>query len=520
MPSIRVKRGYSTLQESPLLPAAEAPQADQPAQDAELRPSHNRRRSQTVTEGAITPGTRTLPRQPSRILNHIMSSTKIARPEARSLRHRASSVLSGVRRSFSRTSRDRSDMVSIEGRQEDILVPADPGHEPGRLGSALSIRPEDARDPFEEHHHDDIVEHLDVIDPQVATVSTLTNAANAIVIPPLSFYSRKPIVVLDAPPRSTKTDTEATGDQLPEDNLDRHVEDVLTRRDRFRRVMRGVWSFMKTPMGIIVTIYGFLIGLFSATSIGLIPFRVLDTYRISKIWMYKRRTRKLRAKAKLPELYDVDDLPDPMYDVNYVHVLTEEEQADLHYQQYKFMQSQTWYRPHGTQTHRAFPIGTALWICLLNDLNSIFQCLLSGCMWGLNRFERPAWTTATTLPAAFVCGILAGFYIYWGGRKTKRHEQVEQRLRAALAMEAPVDPPNSLAASTVQVDETQNRSRSLPLITTTSASTPALSASQTQDKDYAETTVSTDRESLASIPIADSMTVPPLEVLENPNEKI
>lgn len=181
MPSIRVKRGYSTLQESPLLPAAEAPQAvtrprsrslahiftpipqDQPAQDAELRPSHNRRRSQTVTEGAITPGTRTLPRQPSRILNHIMSSTKIARPEARSLRHRASSVLSGVRRSFSRTSRDRSDMVSIEGRQEDILVPADPGHEPGRLGSALSIRPEDARDPFEEHHHDDIVEHLDVI---------------------------------------------------------------------------------------------------------------------------------------------------------------------------------------------------------------------------------------------------------------------------------------------------------------------------------------------------------------------
>lgn len=47
--------------------------------------------------------------------------------------------------------------------------------------------------------------------------------------------------------------------------------------------------------------------------------------------MYKRRTRKLRAKAKLPELYDVDDLPDPMYDVNYVHVLTEEEQADLHY---------------------------------------------------------------------------------------------------------------------------------------------------------------------------------------------
>lgn len=40
---------------------------------------------------------------------------------------------------------------------------------------------------------------------------------------------------------------------------------------------------------------------------------------------------KLRAKAGLPELYDADDLPDPVYDPNYVHVLTEEQQIDLHY---------------------------------------------------------------------------------------------------------------------------------------------------------------------------------------------
>ncbi len=52
---------------------------------------------------------------------------------------------------------------------------------------------------------------------------------------------------------------------------------------------------------------------------------------ITKIWFYKRRTRKLRKKAGIPELYDVDDLPDPVYDPHYVHVLTEEEQADLHY---------------------------------------------------------------------------------------------------------------------------------------------------------------------------------------------
>lgn len=28
----------------------------------------------------------------------------------------------------------------------------------------------------------------------------------------------------------------------------------------------------------------------------------------------------------------------------------------------------------------------ALWICVCNDLNSFFQCLLSGTMWGLNRY--------------------------------------------------------------------------------------------------------------------------------------
>ena len=52
---------------------------------------------------------------------------------------------------------------------------------------------------------------------------------------------------------------------------------------------------------------------------------------ICKIWHYKRKIAKLRRKAGLPELYDPDDLPDPVYDPNYIHVLTEEQQIDLHY---------------------------------------------------------------------------------------------------------------------------------------------------------------------------------------------
>ena len=55
---------------------------------------------------------------------------------------------------------------------------------------------------------------------------------------------------------------------------------------------------------------------------------------VVKIWRYKRLIAKRRAKAGLPELFDPDDLPDPIYDPNYVHVLTEKEQIDLHYREF------------------------------------------------------------------------------------------------------------------------------------------------------------------------------------------
>ena len=90
--------------------------------------------------------------------------------------------------------------------------------------------------------------------------------------PPLEWYSRKPVVVLPSQNRRQRRraasndrasaaeqgqagekDLTAGGTGAPageeeeeQDNLDMHVEDVLRKRDRFRRVMRGVWSFVKT----------------------------------------------------------------------------------------------------------------------------------------------------------------------------------------------------------------------------------------------------------------------------------
>jgi len=53
-------------------------------------------------------------------------------------------------------------------------------------------------------------------------------------------------------------------------------------------------------------------------------------------------------------------------------------------------------------------------------------------MWGLNRFQRPAWSTGILIPASFLCGIVAAVFIWRGGQKTKRTKQVAERLRLAL----------------------------------------------------------------------------------------
>jgi hypothetical protein len=60
----------------------------------------------------------------------------------------------------------------------------------------------------------------------------------------MAFYNRKPVVVL---PRSREANMEdASIHTASTDELDRHVHDVLKRKNKFRRVMKGVWAFLKT----------------------------------------------------------------------------------------------------------------------------------------------------------------------------------------------------------------------------------------------------------------------------------
>jgi len=61
-------------------------------------------------------------------------------------------------------------------------------------------------------------------------------------------------------------------------------------------------------------------------------------------------------------------------------------------------------------------------------------------MWGLDRFQRPAWSTGILIPCGFLCGISAAIFIWRGGQKTKRVAEVQERLRAALTADFDILP--------------------------------------------------------------------------------
>jgi hypothetical protein len=118
------------------------------------------------------------------------------------------------------------------------------------------------------------------------TVTYLQDAANSIMIPPIpSLFKSKATITLDTPSRpanptrSTSTNanvtantstpnqdnTDSSSDSDSEDLLDTHVKDVLASKRRspkkewFIRSMKGAWAFVKTPIGVITAIYGFLV---------------------------------------------------------------------------------------------------------------------------------------------------------------------------------------------------------------------------------------------------------------------
>jgi hypothetical protein len=193
-----------------------------------------------------------------------------------------------------------------------------------------------------------------------------------------------------------------------------------------------------------------LVALFAIMGDGLAPFRAVDTYHMIYIAHYTMLTWKIREERKLPNLKDKNDLPaqtEKDADVDFVEppkeeeheysVLDERQQQRLMHHQAKFAKSHTFYKPHETVTHHAFPLRILIAIVVLLDCHSLLQMALGACTWSMETpGERPFALTTVILCCSITCNITGGVLIMIGDRRTRKKDIVERLFRQELTEEA------------------------------------------------------------------------------------
>ncbi|KAI2781805.1 hypothetical protein F4815DRAFT_444154 [Daldinia loculata] len=342
---------------------------------------------------------------------------------------------------------------------------------------------------------ENIADLLDVIDPEVSTFNNVTNIQNSLFVPSLGrFINRRPTYQLSIAPEHGTIREEKDKEEdrfnfnhavLPDgvfldgwtdaekDELNDYVRHMLhSRRSRFKRSMKAFGQYVRKPLGFFVTLYAtlitlfglawvlFLIGwiyvgeeqvyainiidyvlvaLFGLVGDGLAPFRAIDTYHMAYIAHYHRLTWKLRRKKHMGNLRDKNDLPtnsDLEAARDELSVLSPQQEARLVYHQTKFAKSHTFYKPHETKTHYAFPLNWLVAIVTLLDIHSCLQIALGATTWGIDYNVRPMAVTATILSCSIAVNITAGVLISIGGRRTRKKDVVERMFRQDLTREA------------------------------------------------------------------------------------
>ncbi|SMQ47345.1 unnamed protein product [Zymoseptoria tritici ST99CH_3D7] len=403
-----------------------------------------------------------------------------------------------------------------------------------------------------EEYDSDVIDLLDLVDPEVRTLATLTNLQNSMFVPDLGgLVNRRPtynltrrpthedaaiiarsransrairrkpvstqpieesIEMSEAETPSGLTRKLSVSSQLSDSHyavlphgvslsgwheddiaeLNDHVRHLLhSKREGFKRSWRGFRQYVSRPLGLFIVVYATLVTLFGAAWVfaligwiyvgnrqdyiiniidltlvalfavmgdGLAPFRAVDTYHMFFIARYHRITRKRREKKNLPTLVDPNDLPnrrqsatsatlptpgedgaDDIIDKEELaeySVLTPRQQQRLQYHQAKFNKSHTFYKPHETSTHHAFPLRHMVAAVVLLDCHSLLQIALGTCTWSIDYRVRPEALTATILSFSIACNIAAGVVISIGDHKTRKKDVLEKMFRQTLTEEA------------------------------------------------------------------------------------
>jgi hypothetical protein len=199
-----------------------------------------------------------------------------------------------------------------------------------------------------------------------------------------------------------------------------------------------------------------LVALFAIVGDGLAPFRAVDTYHMIFIAHYHRLTWNLREKKALPKLQNHNDLPsvqpDQVQDLEKQEysVLSPEQVNKLQHHQKKFAKSHSFYKPHETTTHHAFPLKLLIAVVVLLDCHSLLQIALGTCTWAISYHVRPFALTTVILCCSITCNITAGVLISIGDHKTRKKDVRERMFRQELTAEAlkKVEKQRNIRAST------------------------------------------------------------------------
>lgn len=227
---------------------------------------------------------------------------------------------------------------------------------------------------------------------------------------------------------------------------------------------KAFWKYATTPLGFLVTIYGLnivawggmiflllcnaapqmchptcddinsprrvwieidsqvLTALFCVTGFGLIPWRFRDLYYLLR-WRLMKDPMGLRRLAGIHRdwfrLEGSQNLP----------VTLGPEEIESQYEDYPEMSL-----PYPLKSVPDAPLTgirappTATWrldyVIWMFVWNTFLQAVLSGLMWGLNRYDRPSWSTGVFVALACIVAALAGIEIFVQGRKVKAVEGV------------------------------------------------------------------------------------------------
>lgn len=162
--------------------------------------------------------------------------------------------------------------------------------------------------------------------------------------------------------------------------------------------------------------------LFCVTGFGLAPWRFRDLYLLLA-YRFKKNTKALRQLAGVHRgwfrLEGSDQLPPNLGPNNIEETTFRYQEASVPFPLEAIPQAP----PTGL---RAPP--TKMWkldfVVWFNVSNTFLQCVLSGFMWGLNRYDRPSWSTGLFVCLACIAAGTAGAMMGIEGKHAKAIEGV------------------------------------------------------------------------------------------------